>query len=461
MSARKRTAKQFINLAVVTTVGMLLMFVFWEMAEYRFGEPIRSLHFDQYARGISFGLVSAIGVGLVSLRHVRRRTRSLSAEIDTFRRRAENAENILDKVIEAVPAAIILIDEESSVLRANELAERIHGVELSVGQQCPQVLGSEHRCRTCPGCGTKDFVESPIGLRELTDPRTGEIFVIETYGVEAEGGKATLIIERVLTEQRKLQASLLHQEKMAGFGLVAAGVAHEMGNPLSSIEMHLELLAQDTRGEEDAEMVQTLRQETARLRRTLRELVDFARRRRDEATSVSTGAVIRDALRLIRYDRRVRNIEIVLEASIDTPAVYMVEDHLMQVLVNLLLNALDAMPDGGRLHIDTRNVDGHVSLRIRDTGSGMSREVLERCFEPLFTTKEPGKGTGLGLSICKDVLQAAGGNIELHSTAGHGTMVVILLPQEPGDERLSASHEVQPNLLPSPDLTPEVLKATA
>ena len=165
-----------------------------------------------------------------------------------------------------------------------------------------------------------------------------------------------------------------------------------------------------------------------RLQRTLRELVDLARRRRDEASMVSVRTVVDSALRLISHDRRMRKIKLKTHSDPETPAVFMVEDHLTQVVMNLVINSLDAMPEGGDLNVDICAVDDEVALRIHDSGIGMDRGTLKRCKEALFTTKEPGKGTGLGLSICKDILSAVGGGLELHSAPDRGTTVVVTIP---------------------------------
>jgi two-component system NtrC family sensor kinase len=122
----------------------------------------------------------------------------------------------------------------------------------------------------------------------------------------------------------------------------------------------------------------------------------------------------------------------------ETPPVLMVEDHLMQVVLNLLLNAVDAMPRGGRLRIEVRPAGDAVALRVHDDGIGMDRAVLARAFEPLYTTKEPGKGTGLGLSISRDILAEANGAIELHSAPGHGTTAVVTLPAAPAEQGRAA-----------------------
>jgi hypothetical protein len=191
-------------------------------------------------------------------------------------------------------------------------------------------------------------------------------------------------------------------------------------------------------------VVATVRQEVARLGRILRELVDFARRRRDEATLVSVQSVVGDALRLLRHDRRMREVTVREEFDPETPPVFVIEDHLMQVVLNLLLNALDAMPAGGTLRIEVGTAGGQVALRVHDTGVGMDRAILARCFEPLFTTKDPDRGTGLGLSISRDIARATGGDIEMHSAPGRGTPSSPCPPSRPRRSRAAGAARAAP-----------------
>jgi signal transduction histidine kinase len=297
----------------------------------------------------------------------------------------------------------------------------------------------------CPTCGL-DTGRS--GLLDChTETRTGDMLSVESHPLRLpDGSDGVLLVEQVVTEQRKLQARLLHQEKMATFGLVAAGVAHEIGNPLSSIEAQLQLLDVESLSKETASVVTIVRQEVARLTRILRELVDFARRRRDEATLVSVQSVVADALRLLRHDRRMCGVTLREEFDPETPPVFLIEDQLMQVVINLLLNALDAMPSGGTLRIEVGAADSRVALRVHDSGVGMSRAVLAHCFEPLFTTKEPGRGTGLGLPISRDILRAAGGDLEMHSVAGRGTTAVVSLPAFATAPAPASRDAARPNL---------------
>jgi len=211
---------------------------------------------------------------------------------------------------------------------------------------------------------------------------------------------------------------------------LAAGIAHDMGNPLSSVEMNVGLLDLALLPDEERATVKEVKSEVGRLRRILRELVDFARRRRDESSEVSVQSVVEDALRLCRHDPRMKSVEVDCQFDPESPPVQMIEDHLVQVILNLIINALDSMPDGGSLGIVLNHSADRVGLEIRDSGMGMDSDALARCFEPLFTTKEPGKGTGLGLSICKDIVESAGGSIEVMAHPGGGTQVQVWLPAD-------------------------------
>ncbi len=430
MSERAKPLLEFsdlVRLAVAAALTLLIALLSWEVLARNFGSPPEGFH---YMREIATGIAIAIVIGIMVLRKAFQLSTKLRESLVAVNHRLSEAENLLEVIMEASPSAVMVLNADRSLQKANQVALQVHE-NLSVGE-IYSPLGE--RCQICPGCDALLTNHCTMPARELTDPRTGAVLSVSCYPTKLTDGKAVaVIVEEIITKQKKLQASLVHQEKMAAFGLVAAGVAHEMGNPLSSIEMHLQLFDVSLMNDEDSESITTLRRETARLRRTLRELVDFARRRRSDVTSVSVDAVIRDALQLLRYDPRMRKVAVEFNAAPEIPAVNIVEDHLMQVMVNLLINSIDAMPNGGELRIDSRHVGDQVAIRVRDSGIGMTKEVKDRCFEPLFSTKETGKGTGLGLSICRDVLGAAGGTIELHSAPQRGTTVVVTLPAEPVD----------------------------
>lgn len=408
---------------------VLVLFLVWEGIERTLAPDDATTHHIHYARGISTSLLTAMTVAAIALRQHRRQARALREEVAARTRELEEARRLLELVVDTTPAALLVLDRDYNVVKVNRVAEQVHGAPL-VGRRCFDSLsGRAERCTHCPAATTFETGAPQSIAAPKTDPRTGEVLCHETHPLRLPDGREyVLLVERVVTEQSKLQARLLHHEKMAAFGLLAAGVAHEMGNPLASIEAQFQLLDPAAFSGEDAEAIHTVRVELARLRRILRELQDFARRRRDEATLVCVQSVVCDALRLLRHDPRMRSVRTREEFDPETPPVFMVEDHLMQVVLNLLLNALDAMPGGGTLRSEVRPAGAHVALRVHDTGIGMDRATLGHCFEPLFTTKAPGKGTGLGLSLSRDILHAVSGEIELHSAPGKGTTAVVTLP---------------------------------
>jgi signal transduction histidine kinase len=260
----------------------------------------------------------------------------------------------------------------------------------------------------------------------------GTAFLLATWSF-LEVRRARLARDACLADEvARLEAQVRHQEKMAALGTLAAGFAHDVGNPLSSIATELELLE----GEEDVaryrESLDVLRRHVDRMSRTLREMVDFARRRRDEVTDVSIADAIADSSRLVLHDPRWRAVRLDVDVPEGLPRVRMVEDHLVLVLVNLMLNAVDAMPDGGALRIEARRRGAGVEVRVSDTGQGMTRDVLERARTPLFTTKA--RGTGLGLSVSTGVVRSMGGDLRIDSAPGAGTTVTVSLPASGGGD---------------------------
>jgi signal transduction histidine kinase len=231
-------------------------------------------------------------------------------------------------------------------------------------------------------------------------------------------------------ELLRLEATVRYQEKLAALGVLAAGIAHDIGNPLASMSSELEMIEMETDLGRVRDSIGVLRGQVARIDRILREMTDFARRRGDEVTEVAVHVAVADALRMVRHDPRARAIAIEADVPEDLPRLRFVEDHLVMVLVNLLINAFDAMPGGGSIAIQARKQGGHVSIVVRDTGSGMNEDVRMRAHEPFFTTKHEARGTGLGLAVSADVIRAAGGSLEIVSAPARGTTVTLTLPRE-------------------------------
>jgi signal transduction histidine kinase len=227
-------------------------------------------------------------------------------------------------------------------------------------------------------------------------------------------------------ELQEAQASLLHQEKMAAFGLLAAGIAHEVGNPLASISSLVQMLARRHADEYTQERLGLVEGQLTRIQGTLRELVDFSRPARRETAPTNLNEAIDEALNIAKYYKRTKSKTIETNYAADLPPIVAVRDQLVQLFLNLTLNAIDATDKNGHIRIATRAVDGAVEATVADNGHGIRPEDRSRIFQPYYTTKDT--GTGLGLFVSRKIVGDLGGVIEFDSEAGRSTTFVVRLP---------------------------------
>lgn len=234
-------------------------------------------------------------------------------------------------------------------------------------------------------------------------------------------------IEDRTRELRESQAFVVQQEKQAAFGLLAAGIAHEVGNPLAGISSVIQLL--NRRGVDDytRERYQMVDDQLRRIQRTLRELIDFSRPATLERSQCDLHEVLDAALNIAKYYKRRKNKQIVTNYASDLPKLDAVRDQLVQVFLNLILNAMDATAEGGMIEISTNLEDRWLRISIRDNGAGIAESDRARLFQPYFTTKDT--GTGLGLFVCRLILERNDGQIELTDTSSSGTCFSVLLPR--------------------------------
>ena len=246
-------------------------------------------------------------------------------------------------------------------------------------------------------------------------------------------------VERATVRLREAQDRLVRSERLASVGRLAAGLAHEIGNPISAL-MGLEdlVLAGGLSAEEERDFLQRMRKETERIHRILRDLLQFARpaaqplagEAEQEPGDVETAA--RDTAALVAPQRSLKEVSLTLEVSPGLPAVALGHEQLMQVILNLVLNAADAVGAGGHVRIAAARSPSGVRLLVEDDGPGVDPRVQAQLFEPFVTTKEVGKGTGLGLAVCRGLVEAAGGSITLDTEYGRGARFVVELPMREG-----------------------------
>jgi signal transduction histidine kinase len=242
---------------------------------------------------------------------------------------------------------------------------------------------------------------------------------------------ADILAERVeerTRELRETQAQLVQAEKLAALGELAAGIAHEINNPLHILQLYVEHMNSMVTPETPfAEFLDPMRNALDNIARLAGQLRDFSRPASGEWKPVNVNEVLRGVLRLVNKEMMHCQIEVVSDLASDLPLVSGDNRQLEQVFLNIILNARDAMPGGGRLKIETYAGESAVHIRFADSGVGIEDENLKRIFEPYFTTKED-RGTGLGLAICQRIVTQHGGKVNVSSRLGEGTVFILHLP---------------------------------
>ncbi|MDP2932240.1 MAG: ATP-binding protein, partial [Chloroflexota bacterium] len=232
---------------------------------------------------------------------------------------------------------------------------------------------------------------------------------------------------------KESQAQLIQAEKLTSLGQLAASVAHEVNNPLSGVLVYTQLLAKKIAADNIAKEVtlgylKKMETELTRSTRLIRNLLDFARQSTPSFREVDINEVIGRAFELASHSAQLQHIEVLKELDPNLPKLMADFDQLQQVCTNLILNAIQAMPQGGRLTIRTATDDRWVKIEVVDTGCGISKENMAKLFTPFFTTKQQVKGVGLGLAVAYGIIQRHQGRIEVQSEAGKGSTFTIFLP---------------------------------
>ncbi len=255
---------------------------------------------------------------------------------------------------------------------------------------------------------------------------------LEALNAELTANKAQLE-DRIAERSRELeesQAQVLHQEKMAAFGLLAAGIAHEVGNPLAAISNVVQLLQRRELDEYAREKLQLVTGQLSRIQGTLRELVAFSRPASDERTEVPIREFVEEALGIAKYYKGGQNRRIETDIPAELPPLVGVRDQFVQVVFNLIVNAIDATGRGGTIRIAASCDASGVALTVSDDGIGIEAGRLKELFRPYFTTKK--HGTGLGLFVLRRIVESQGGTASVESTPGSGTVFTVRWKTTPG-----------------------------
>jgi PAS domain S-box-containing protein len=364
-------------------------------------------------------------------------------------------------LVEHAPDAIV-VSREGIVLYANAAAVRLLGygdVSEMVGKPMTwmdrqQAEVMRRRIAQMAATGER-LVPREYPARR----RDGSEIVAEIAStiIDFDGAPAVLAYARDVTERTRLRAQLAHADRLASLGMMAAGVAHEINNPLSYMSLATEMLGLRL-GSEETALLEQMRSGMDRIAAIVRDLRLFGRDDDEPPGPVDLGAAIAAAERLVMHELRPRGK--LVKVLGELPAVVGVQRHVEQVFVNLLLNSAHAMDDrvDGRVVVRARVTHDHVLVSVEDNGRGIPSEILDVVFEPFFTTRALGGGTGLGLSICRDILARAGGSLVARSAVGEGTTMDVTLARF---ERDTATPAVSPpSSSPSPPRVEERARAS-
>jgi two-component system, NtrC family, sensor kinase len=260
--------------------------------------------------------------------------------------------------------------------------------------------------------------------------------LLSASALQDNDGKTVGIIcaFRDITERKKLETRMLQSEKLSAVGQLAAGVAHEINNPLGIILGFAQSIKSQAKPDDPSRTgLDFIEKETIRCKDLVQNLLVFSRASRTEQREqIDINTTIEGALSLVNAQSRVKNIELVKEFAPNLPQLQANRNQIQQVLINLCNNAMDAMSKSGQIVVRTgekfRNGQNWITFQVQDTGSGIPKDIQSKIFEPFFTTKEVGKGTGLGLSLIFEIIQKHNGTVELTSEVGVGTTFTVYLP---------------------------------
>jgi len=280
-----------------------------------------------------------------------------------------------------------------------------------------------------PGEGPREIAQLAVAFAEMTRRLREEEAALRSKIDE---------LERATAELASAQSTIIRAERLASVGRLAAGLAHEIGNPISAILGFEDLLLSGgLEPEEQRDFLERMKRETERINRVLRQLLDFARpaaapRTQEPEAPGSVADTVRDVAELVRPHKAFREVSLELELTNDLPLVTFPRSQLTQVLLNLLLNAADAAGHHGKVRVRAERAATTVLLMVEDDGPGIRADVREKLFEPFVTTKDVGAGTGLGLAVCRGLIEAAGGTISADDSELGGARFTVELPTAPG-----------------------------
>jgi PAS domain S-box-containing protein len=370
--------------------------------------------------------------------HQETKMKELEYDRDRLASKLEMNQEYLENILHSSDSAIMIVDNNEKFISWNKGAERIFGYteDEMIGKPSTFLLpeGGKY-LEELNQIKEKSTLSDQTNYFE-TERKTkdGRIISVKLSVSKLPSSNGNYIGRSIIikdfTEFKKLQAQIDQSEKLAVIGQLAAGVAHEIGNPLASISSLVQILQRKSQDPFISEQLVNIKENIDRITRIVRELVDFSRPPSYELAIQDITDIIRTALGIVKYDKRVRKVNFHTDLKPSLPKVNIAADQVLQVFVNILINAIDAVEGNGEISIQSDFDRKNIYVDINDNGCGMDQNTIEKIFDPFYTTKEVGRGTGLGLSVSYGIIKRFNGEIKVESRINKGSKFTIVLPLE-------------------------------
>lgn len=337
-----------------------------------------------------------------------------------------------------------ITDVEGKIIYVNPAFERSSGYtrEELIGKN-PNIFSSHRHSKDFWQNMWETIKQGKVWIGEVINRRKdGQLFYTDLLISPIIDNNGKLVgyfgIHRDKTEQKKLEQQLIHAQKMESMGLLAAGLAHEVGNPLASISSLVQVIQRTNKDEFTNQKLELIKSQINRISKIIRDLVNFSRQSTYELQSTDINKVLKSAIEIARVSKKAKGINFIEEYNSEIPVLYLVPDQLQQVFLNILINAIDALClDANRMVYSNSNPqiisktykdENRVYISITDNGIGIPDSAIDKIFDPFYTTKKVGEGTGLGLWVSYNIIKSFQGEIQVNSIEGEGTTFTIILP---------------------------------